>query len=84
MGNSESSLTPFELRTKKEMLESNLSTLNVLIKREYASIPVNISKVREYKTSIKRITKQLNSVNKSLDNGKQAKYSRTSKEEATT
>jgi len=73
MGSNESTLTRFELGAKKDMIESNLKTLDVLIKREYTHSPVDIQKIKEYKFAIERNRKQLHKLNSLLHNGKYEK-----------
>lgn len=72
MGNNESSPTRFELLAKKDILDTNMITLNVLIKREYQQTPVNIEKIREYKKSLAKLTKQIEKIDKIVkqQNGK--------------
>jgi len=73
MGNRESSPTRFELVAKKDMIETNLISLNTLLKLEYNKTPVNMELVREYKQSRTNLTKKLEKVNKILNNGKRKK-----------
>jgi hypothetical protein len=70
MGNKQSSATQFELQAKKDIIETNLVSLDTLLKLEYNKMPINMERVREYKQSKTNLTKKMEKVNKILNNGK--------------